>query len=324
MSYFDLLKSGWAQLTAARKIAGRGDTYDRISRQYRQPGSQRRNYRVFVPHGCKNSKPAPLVMVLHGCRQTHHDIQLISEFDQLAARNKFIVVYPFVTRYSDLRTRNCWGWWRPEHIKSGAGEVQDLWHVVEEVADEFSVDRSRVHIAGLSSGGGMAVAAMTVHVGRFASGAVVAGVSYGERVSAVALPYANVRSYRPVDRTVAMMAKARDDSQTPAPLCIVHSHDDETVAIEAGKNLRDSWLQYFGYHHKPVKSVNHKRTKGVPWTHTKYGRRFGKSVVETVFLEGPDHGWYGGAPGRFSYPAGPRVSQLIWKFFKQHRARALD
>ncbi|WP_179957520.1 extracellular catalytic domain type 1 short-chain-length polyhydroxyalkanoate depolymerase [Exilibacterium tricleocarpae] len=319
IAYLERIKQPLRRLKAIGPSAPRGETHDRVSQRHDYPGSQSRHYSVYVPPGYRRDKPLPLVMVLHGCRQDHRDIQLVSDFDCVADRYNFIVVYPFVTRYTDLRARNCWGWWRPEQIKPGAGEVEDLWRIVGEVAGEFAIDQRRVHIAGLSSGGAMAVAALTVHAGRFASGAAVAGVPYGESASAVALPYTLMRRYRPLDTTVALMEKARDSDRTPAPICIVHSHNDDTVHIQAGKNLRDSWIEYFGPQKKLSKRKRKKSTHGVPWSHTRYGKRFGKSVVETIFLAGPDHGWYGGSPGRFSYPAGPDVSKLLWKFFRKHR-----
>ncbi len=318
MSYFERFRWPLTRLAANEKSSLRGEVHDRVSQKHAYPGSQNRHYRVYVPRGYCGSKPLPLVMVLHGCRQDHRDIQMISEFDRVADQHEFIVVYPFVTRYPDMRGRNCWGWWRPEQIKSGCGEVEDLWRIVTEVCAEFAVNRRRIHIAGLSSGGGMAVAALTVHPGRFASGAVVAGVPYGESASVVALPYSTSRRYKPIDRVVALMEKARRNDRTPVPICIVHSHNDDTVHIQAGENLRDSWLSYFGVEEKVVKRVEYKLTHGTPWAHTRYRRRFGRSVVETIFLEGPDHGWYGGAPGRFSYPSAPNISSMIWKFFKRH------
>lgn len=295
-----------------------GQNVDRVLKQYQHPGSDQRHYRVYLPKNYVEGKPLPVVMVLHGCRQTHHEIQQIAGFDALADKNNFILIYPFVTRYDDMRLKNCWGWWRPEHTRAGVGEVEDLWHVVEEVADEFSVDRARVHVAGLSSGGAMTVAALTVHAGCFASGAVIAGVSYGERTGAVTIPINSLRSYRPIERTVKLMEKARKKDRTPAPLFIIHSYKDRAVDIQAGKNLRDSWLAYFGYDKTAMQKRERHHTRGVPWVHTQYGKKQGGSIVETVFLEGGGHGWFGGAPGAYSFPGGPSLSNLMWQFFKQH------
>ncbi len=165
----------------------------------------------------------------------------------------------------------------------------------------------------------MAVAALTVHAGRFASGAVIAGVSYGERALAIAMHHTGLSSYRPIDKTVILMEKARKKDRTPAPLFIVHSYNDSTVDILAGKNLRDSWLKYFGFEKKSLKKVDHHKEQNISWVHKAYGKKYGKSIVETVFIQGPGHGWYGGRPGEFSFPGGPPISNLMWKFFKDHK-----
>ncbi|VUD47559.1 hypothetical protein TDB9533_01051 [Thalassocella blandensis] len=292
--------------------------HERKSKRYLHRGNKKRVYNVFVPKLYKPGKAVPLIMVLHGCRQTQHDICSITGFNYLAEKHGFIVVYPFVTHYNDMRTRNCWGWWRPEHIKTGSGEVEDLRCIIQEVTHEFTINAKRIHITGLSSGAGMTVAALTVHPGLFASGAAVAGLAYGESASAVNTAFTSGDTFRSINTTVTLMQKARHNDQTPVPLCIVHSHDDETVSIQAGKNLRDSWLQYFGYKTGQVKCKRRGRSLGTPWEHKKYGRWWRKSIVETVFLHGPGHGWYGGNEGDYSYPAGPDVSKIIWKFFKNH------
>lgn len=303
----------------AKGYSSEGQSLDRIAKQYLYPGSVQRKYRIYLPKGYQSNRQYPLLVCLHGCEQTHYDLQHITGFDRLADRHKFIVVYPFVTRYSDIRTKNCWGWWRPEHIRAGKGEVEDIAKITEEVCDSFSVDRKRIHLVGLSSGGGMAIAALTVHAGLFASGAAVAGVSYGERALAVAMPSAILRSFRPIDRTVALMEKARKDDKTAVPLMVVHSKHDSTVDIQAARNLRDSWLRYHGFSKSEVKKTEHNRTKGVPWTHKTYGRPYKTSIVETIFVDGLGHGWFGGQSGRYSYPGGPPIANLMWQFFKNHR-----
>ncbi len=292
---------------------------ERLSKRYLHVGNKKRKYSIYVPKRYKSKKAMPLVMVLHGCRQTHQDIEAISDFNRLSEKHGFLVVYPFVTHYNDVRTRNCWGWWRPEHIKPGMGEVEDLRCIAIEVCREFAVDEKRIHITGLSSGGGMTVAALTVHPGFFASGAVVAGVPYGERATVVGGAYGSGGNFRKVDTICGLMEKARKEDKTPTPICIIHSHNDETVGIQAAKNIRDSWLQYFGLSKKSGRKVKYKQTKGVPWIHTKYSKFFRKSLVETIFLEGPGHGWYGGFEGDYSYPQAPDISKLIWRFFDKHR-----
>jgi poly(hydroxyalkanoate) depolymerase family esterase len=302
-----------------RESKQQGQIFDRISAQQNYSGSQKRQYRVYVPARYNRHNPMPLVMLLHGCLQTHLDIQAVSEFDGAAERHGFIVVYPFVTRYTDIRARNCWGWWREKHIAPGSGEVADLWQIATEVCAEFSIDSRRIHIAGLSSGGCMAVAALTVHVNRFASGAVVAALAYGESPRAViAKPFVKTRQYKTIAETAALMEKVRVNDRTVTPLFVIHSRDDSAVHIQAAENLRDSWLEYFGAGIKLLNRESTDITHCTRWIHTRYGKRFENSMVETLFLEGLGHGWYGGAPGKFSFPAAPPTAELMWNFFKRH------
>ena len=83
------------------------------------PGSRMRRYTVHVPPSYTWRRSAPLVMVLHGCQQSDEQIQEISNFDAIADRAGFIVVYPFVTSYTGMRLKNCWGWWSKNQVEAG-------------------------------------------------------------------------------------------------------------------------------------------------------------------------------------------------------------
>lgn len=257
-------------------------------------------------------------MVLHGCRQTHLDIQRISAFDRVADQHGFLVVYPFVTSYSGLRNRNCWGWWLREHIHAGQGEVEDLWQILREVQVNYRVDRHRIHVVGLSSGAGMAVALMVARSGKIASGAAVAGVPYGETARAVGFVRHLVGHFRPVSEVVREMDREMGDGKRLVPLFVIHSHDDETVNIQAARNLRDSWAHCFGVPLHRHASGRRGAVGTTRWEHLRYRRSPRRTAIETLFLEGPGHGWYGGEPGRYSYPQAPDSAVLLWRFFQSH------
>ncbi len=96
-----------------------------------------------------------MVMVLHGCKQTERNMIDETGFKELADREKFVVVYPFITdwdRIQESRTGNCWGFWFPQHIHQGNGEVEDLHQIALEVDSEFPIDPERRYVVGLSSG----------------------------------------------------------------------------------------------------------------------------------------------------------------------------
>lgn len=283
------------------------------------PGSRTRRYLVHVPPGYTGRRPVPLVMVLHGCMQSNETIRDISNFDTIADRAGFIVVYPFVTSYPGFRIPNCWGWWSWAQIRPGRGEVGDLWRIVETIKAEFNIDPARIHVAGLSSGAAMAVALMVAQAQQIASGATVAGVPYSESARAVAPTLGSRKRFKPIERVSRDMTTVMGKNKRGAPIFIVHSHDDATVDIQAARNIRDSWAQCFNIDVSKGVKVRSGKTHDVPWVHKKYrdGRR--RSRIETLFIKGAGHGWYGGSPGELSYPEAPNISRLIWKFFRHHR-----
>ena len=288
------------------------------------PGSRDRRYVVHEPPKRDPGRALPLVMVLHGCRQDNRDIETITGFNELADRRGFLVVYPFVTSYRGLRNRNCWGWWFDREIHSGAGEVEDLWQIIEEVKRQYPVDANRIHVTGLSSGAGMAVAMMVAHSEHIASGAAVAGVPYAERATAARHALNDNPRNRPVVSIVKAMQDEMGASARLVPIQIVHSQQDQTVDLKSAEVLRDSWGHCFGINTRLPAKVTTGSDGDVDWEHSRYVNDAGESVIETLFLEGPGHGWYGGNPGDFSYPDAPDIKQGIWQFFKANPMRAAD
>ncbi|BFM05496.1 extracellular catalytic domain type 1 short-chain-length polyhydroxyalkanoate depolymerase [Halioxenophilus aromaticivorans] len=281
-------------------------------------GSRDRDYRLFIPSNYQNGKAMPLVMVLHGCHQTNLDIAKIANLDQIAEQEGFLVVYPFVSSYTGLRAKNCWAWWQPAQTRAGQGEVADLNGILDEVCEHYTVDSSRIHVAGLSSGAGMAVALMVTQSERIASGCAVAGVAYGESAQAVQLFQPIPTQYRPVAKLVKTMEAQMPAAKTPVPLMIVHSRDDEVVPIKAAKNLRDSWAACFGISLHRKARVESGQTGASGWRFARYRGQSPRQHIETWWLDGPGHGWYGGKTGKFSYPNALNVSQRMWHFFKHH------
>ena len=296
-----------------------GHTYERSSPAMGGSWFSRgRDYLVYTPSDYAESEPLPVVVVLHGCRQTQNDIRAISGFDAIAERERFIVVYPFVTGYWSLRNKNCWAWWMKQHRRAGSGEVEDIGRIVKQVQDEFSVDPHRIHITGLSSGAGMAVAALVVHGSLFASGASVAGVAYGETARAV-------RTYSFLSihyRSLSFIVKRMRDQLTVsgrgrlASLLVIQSEGDQTVEMQAGLNLRDSWLAIKELDVANV-SVLEDKTREINWQYHRYGQFGTAESVDFLSVDQLPHGWIGGLTGDYSDPRGPNISEVIWLYFNR-------
>ena len=109
-------------------------------------GGTLRSYWLVSPEGLDRTKPAPLLMVLHGSAGSGEDMMAVTRrgFEQLAAKEKFVLVYP------DALERR----WNDQ-----GGIVDDvgfLLAVVDKLVTDGMVDKNRVYATGISNGAMMA------------------------------------------------------------------------------------------------------------------------------------------------------------------------
>jgi poly(hydroxyalkanoate) depolymerase family esterase len=289
-------------------------------------GSRDRQYQVFVPTAYTGQDAVPMVMVLHGCQQT--EVNMINEtrFKDLAERDNFIVIYPFITSYDGLRNTNCWGFFLDQHIHQGAGEVEDLYQIALEVEAAFKIDPNRRYVTGLSSGAGMSVVLAVAQNEYFAAAGSVEGLPYSETSSSVGFVCANPGTFKSISADVAAMQseQRRPEEQRTIPIMAIHSRNDCVVNILGSENIRDSWLRRYGVNSTAIQTLDC-TTPGVSCTQTKYGTPR-RSAIETVFYDGKrgdivgtgSHYWVGDNSGQFADPTGPSASELQWAFFNAH------
>lgn len=308
--------TGAARQTRHRPIHGdHGQARDieYLFKKKRYRGSRDRRYLVHLPPAYRRGGPQlPVVMILHGCDQDHLEIQHVAHFDRLADEHGIIVVYPFVTSYEPPRLNNCWAFWNRHHNRAGGGEVEDLWRILCDVRSRYKADEARLHVAGLSSGGSMAVALLVNRCDKIASGAEIAGLPYTEIPPSFGL----IRRQRPLERIVGSMNEQMGKSKRLAPLMIVHSRSDRIIPVDAALKMRESWARSFALETTPHWSKSG-TTKGTAWEHERYTDRSGAHALEMLLLDHRDHGWYGGRDGKYGYADAPDVSAMIWRFFRR-------
>ena len=326
-------------LLGASALAGTTQSFTFRAKAY--AGSRDREYKVYVPAGL--ASPAPMVMALHGCEQTHDDV--LQDWGLVAAADRFgyILVAPFITSFDGLRNPNCWGFWFDAHRHEGRGEPEDLHQIALEVESRFSVDGARRYITGLSSGAAMSVVVATTHNEYWAAAASASGLPYAEDAASVSFACPGSATFHPVSRVVGDM-RAELNNTYAIPLLVLQNDQDCTVLQQAARNLRDAQLKVFGdaSHDTPAKA----RATQIACTpvsgsddyacqhvfYTVDGHSGSRSLVETVIYHGPlatpnpadtDHGhyWIGGAKGndgKWSIRLGPSYPDLIWDFFSRH------
>lgn len=131
-------------------------------------GGVKRSYISQFPE----TKPAPLVVVLHGNTQTGADMKLRTSWSLVANRGHFAVVYPdgLNRAWADLRSDNKRAGRVPP---AGTDDVAFVVKLIEKFVADGTIDPKRVYITGLSNGGAMAMTLACARADLFAAAASV-------------------------------------------------------------------------------------------------------------------------------------------------------
>jgi len=109
-----------------------------------------RVYDLHVPSGYDGATPIPLVIDLHGLSTNKTAQQALSGMAALADAEGFAVAWPD-GRFASWNA----GWCCGQAVSEQVRDVAFLRTLVEAVAAEVAVDRTRVYATGLSNGGAM-------------------------------------------------------------------------------------------------------------------------------------------------------------------------
>ena len=118
------------------------------------------------------TKPAPLVVVLHGNTQTGADMKLRTSWSLVANRERFGVVYPdgLNHAWADLRLDSRRAGRVPP---AGTDDVAFIVKLIEKLVADGSADPKRVYVTGLSNGGAMTMTLVCARADLFAAAASV-------------------------------------------------------------------------------------------------------------------------------------------------------
>lgn len=111
-------------------------------------GGVERSYIVYRPAALPASRPAPLVVMLHGGFGSAAQAERKYGWDSLADANHFLVVYPDGVDHAWNAGGGCCG----KAASQGVDDVSFITSVVAAVASETAVDPKRIYATGMSNG----------------------------------------------------------------------------------------------------------------------------------------------------------------------------
>ena len=267
-----------------------------------------RTYRVYIPPELPKDVPAALVLVFHGGDRDGASAERLTRFDDLADREKFLVVYPdgIGKHWNDGRAVASF-----ETVRQNVDDVAFVAALLDAMSRDFRVDPDRVFAAGFSNGAIFANLLGARLAARLAAIASVAG--------SLAEPLRS--EFRPPRSVSVLLVSGSDDPILPYAGGALSTAHGRVLGVEETARL---WAAANGCGPDPAKdppspTVGECRSVRTRWT----GGR-GRSEVVLDTIEGGGHTWPGAGPqpptavvvGR-ACPE-PDATREIWEFFRAH------
>ena len=264
-----------------------------------------RRYRLYRPPGLQTAERVPMVVMLHGCGQDGEGFAASTRMNRIAARARFIVLYPEQDRLAN--PQGCWNWF---NTKSGRayGEAALVMAAVEQACQLYPVDRDRVAVAGLSAGASMAALLVTRYPERFKALVMHSGIPPGTADSTLTA----LRAMRGRRATSALQAGPTTQAAAWPPLLVIHGTVDAVVDVRNGRAAAQLWADAAGARATASRRVQ--RGKRYAMTVTDFKLK-GSTVATLAEVARLAHAWSGGtAHLPYSDANGPDASRMVWAF----------
>ncbi len=284
-------------------------------------------YRLVVPEGEPAAGGRPLLVLLHGCKQSAADIARLSGLDRLADIQGVAVLYP-ETGPSVGNPYGCWVWWAPQNQIPKGGEAEVIVEMVNDAASIAPVDRERIYAVGLSSGGAMSAILGALYPDVFAAVGVHSGMPYAAAGDTTCALRAMSDGDSAAESRATVAYHAQGQRHRPLPLMVIHGDEDNVVTPENAEHLIRQFAQLNDMA-DDGDGANQSIDAGADITledQTGDGRSFrvrvyhdarGVEIMREVIIAGMGHAWSGGpAETEYSDPKGPDAASLFWSFFE--------
>jgi poly(hydroxyalkanoate) depolymerase family esterase len=260
-----------------------------------------RDYLLYVPRGYGGWRRRPLIVLIHGCKQTPEDISAATRIAAHADANGWLVLLP--RQVAKANPWSCWNWFDTA-TSAGRGEAAIVAAQVRAVRRAYRVHPRKVYAVGMSAGGCLAAVLGLRHPKLFAGVFVHSGVACG--AASAPLTAMRVLTYGADTNYEKIGANARADvprRALPVALLAIGGADDTAVAEINTIQLVRQYLVFNGklvqQSHPPnvLPPADHETTSTLPagriMTVSDY-RDGVRLVVRRVRVTGLGHAWSGG------------------------------
>jgi poly(hydroxyalkanoate) depolymerase family esterase len=283
-----------------------------------------REYTVYLPRGHSRWRRVPLVVLIHGCRQTADEIAHATRITGLADEMGCIVLLPH--QHPRANAWGCWNWF-DRATAAGRGETAIVLAQVRAARRKYRIHPRRVYVAGLSSGAALA-AVLGVRKPAAIAGVIAhCGIACG--AASAPLAALGVLKHGADTDVVEIARHARANSNPdslPVPLLVIQGGADDVVdPVNAVQLVR----QYLTLNGHPAADTGDRNALPLPdrsvvapvdsrTVTTSEWSVAGRLVARHVLIDELAHAWSGGDDAYpYNDPHAPDATALLGAFVRE-------
>jgi len=264
-------------------------------------------YGLYTPGGLRDDESAPLVVVLHGCKQRALSFAYAAGWTDFADTAHVRLLCPDQRRLANLY--RCWNWFHPT-AQSGQGELTVVAAMIDDAAKRVRVAENAVAAIGISAGGALA-ALLAFHCPkRFRAVVTVAAPPLLGNFN-VQNPHGVMQRGVTLNPLLALGVRR----EACAPMAIVHGTADDVVHPRCAEQLQAQALESFrrtGKRAAPGATV-----AGAAGATLTDFRADGELLLRRIDVQGLGHAWTGGPGGhRYCERSGAPLTTLCGQFLR--------
>lgn len=265
-------------------------------------------YGLYIPAGLRDEERAPLIVVLHGCRQRALRFSEASGWVAYADQARARLLSPDQRRWSNLF--RCWNWFEPR-AQQGLGEVQVVVSMIDGVAQSVNVDAQSIAAVGVSAGGALAALLAFHHPDRFRA---VATVAAPPLIGNFSLQNPKLVMQHGLLRDPALALGTA--TKACAPLVIIHGREDRIVNPRCAEQLLAQAAE--SYRRAGIETQRVERADPSGLENVTEYRADGALVLRRIEVARLGHVWTGGPGGHpFCERGGPGLTAMCAQFLRE-------
>lgn len=247
-------------------------------------------YGLYSPAGMGDGESAPLIVVLHGCRQRALGFAYASGWTDFANRSRVRLLCPDQRRLANLF--RCWNWFHSA-AQRGRGELDVITAMIDDVIKRVRVETNAIAAVGMSAGGALAALLAFHFPDRFRAVVTVAAPPL-LGTPTVQNPHAIMRRGLAFSPLHALSST----NKGCAPLAIIHGTADKVVHPRCAEQLTAQAIE--SNRRAGMQTVKADTTQASAIASLTDYRADGNLRVRNIAVKDLGHIWTGG-PGGHPY-----------------------